>query len=62
MKVIDVTFSFTCSEEDADSLKRQLQDWYKTNESTLVNSAFTISKPRRMEKWMAEHFLPDMEP
>ena len=62
-RVVDVTIQVTCLEDDAETVARDLDDWFCRNDTPLVQRPGTggirRSEPRPMRMWMRETFCPE---
>jgi hypothetical protein len=58
-KVVTVSIKVTCMEDEAETVKNSLNDWFCNNETSLVQDkgeSIDVSEPRPMKKWMKETF------
>lgn len=62
-KVVDITFQVTCLQEDVETVKNDLKQYFCNADTALVQRPKTggmkVGKPRPMRKWMKETLSPE---
>jgi len=63
MKVVDISIQVTCLEEDAETVKAEMNRWFCENETALVQRPRTggidVSALRPIQPWMKETLCPN---
>lgn len=63
IKVVNVSIHVTCLEEDSETVQAQLNDWFCTSDTSLVQrprvGGIKVSTPRPIERWMRETLCPE---
>lgn len=58
-KVVDVSITVTCMEEDVSAVRSQMKEWYESTDIPLVqrsSGGIKNGEPKRMASWMKAAF------